>query len=188
MRNDSFVYLMFALLMTGPYASSQTVRVNWQTKAAFSDYKTYAWKFVEKRPAGFYKQWVVSDVDATLTKKGLKKVDARQKPDIYITYNFLTQEIMDSSTTTDGFGWDDGGWGYRGGWGGWDDGTDDAVSTTETQPRMMGILTVDMADARKARVIWRGQATEDAVSNKQRGDEQQIQKSVEKMFKNYPPK
>ena len=53
---------------------------------------------------------------------------------------------------------------------------------------MMGILTVDLVDAKKKQMIWRGQATEDSISNSQKGDEKQVQKSVEKMFDRFPPK
>jgi hypothetical protein len=51
---------------------------------------------------------------------------------------------------------------------------------------MMGILTVDLVDAKQ--MIWRGQATEDNISNTQKGDEKQVEKSVQKMFDRYPPK
>jgi hypothetical protein len=37
-------------------------------------------------------------------------------------------------------------------------------------------------------MVWRGQATEDSISNSQKGDEKQVQKSLDKMFKQYPPK
>ena len=36
-------------------------------------------------------------------------------------------------------------------------------------------------------MVWRGQATVDMIANTQKGDEKQVQKSVEKMFKQYPP-
>jgi hypothetical protein len=52
----------------------------------------------------------------------------------------------------------------------------------------MGILAIDLVDMKKKEMIWRGQATVDMVSNTQKGDEKQVQKSVEKMFKQYPPK
>lgn len=52
---------------------------------------------------------------------------------------------------------------------------------------MMGILAVDMVDAKKKQLVWRGQATEDSISNKQKGDEKQVHDSVKKMFKQYPP-
>jgi hypothetical protein len=63
----------------------------------------------------------------------------------------------------------------------------DTAITTE-QPRTMGILTVDLYDVAQKHLVWRGQATVDSVSNSQKGDEKQTQKSVEKMFKQYPPK
>jgi hypothetical protein len=101
----------------------------------------------------------------------------------------VSQELLDSTTTSEGFGWGDGGWGYAGAWGGWGDvGDQDMLSTTEQQPRMMGILTVDLVDAKKKQLAWRGQATEDSISNTQKGDEKQVEKSVQKMFDRFPPK
>lgn len=62
------------------------------------------------------------------------------------------------------------------------------MSETEAQPRMMGILSVDLVDAKHKDLVWRGQATVDNISDTQKGDEKQVLKSVEKMFKKYPPK
>ena len=62
------------------------------------------------------------------------------------------------------------------------------IAQTEAQPRMMGILSVDMVDVRKNQLAWRGQATTDAISNSQKGDEKQVLKSIDKMFKQFPPK
>jgi hypothetical protein len=68
-----------------------------------------------------------------------------------------------------------------GSWGGW--GGPDIVETRTT-----GILAVDLIDVKKKEMVWRGQATVDMFSNTQKGDEKQVEKSVEKMFKQYPPK
>lgn len=92
-----------------------------------------------------------------------------------------------------GFGWVGGQWGpwrYWGGWGGWGDFGEvgPEVSTTEERPRPMGILTVDLIDAKAKRLVWRGQATEDSISSTQKGDEKQVRKSVDKMFDHFPPK
>lgn len=168
-------------------AWAQSVKVNWKTNAPISEYKTYAWKTGKQQGSGFYQQWVRQDIDLELAKKGLKKVSENQKPDVFVVYNMTTQELLDSTTTTDGFGWGGGPWGYWGGWGGWgDDGS--GISTTEVEPRMMGILTVDLVDAKKHELVWRGQATEDSVSNSQKGDEKQVHKSIQKMFDHFPPK
>jgi len=165
----------------------QTVKVNWSTKAPFQDYKTYAWRFGKNQGNGFYRQWVRADVDTQLAKKGLRKVTLEQKPDLILAYNFTTQELMDSTTTSDGFGLGDGPWGYWGGWGGWaEDGP--TFSNTETRPRFLGILSVDMVEASRHKLVWRGQSTQDSIANTQKGDEKAILKSVEKIFRQFPPK
>jgi hypothetical protein len=61
-----------------------------------------------------------------------------------------------------------------------------ATYTTE-QPRMIGILTIDIVDGKKKQIIWRGQATVDCMSKSDSRDEQQVLNAVQKMFKKYPP-
>jgi Domain of unknown function (DUF4136) len=168
-------------------AGAQTVKVNWKMNAPFLDYKTYAWETGKQQGSDFYRQWVRQDVDAALAKKGLQNVSVNQNPDLIVVYNMMSQELLDSTTTSDGFGWGGGPWGYWGAWGGWGDVGPD-ISTTETEPRMLGILTVDLVDAKTKQLVWRGQATEDSISNSQKGDEKQVQKSVQKMFDRFPPK
>jgi Domain of unknown function (DUF4136) len=194
MKNVRVLTLLCAVLMASP-AFAQTVKVNWNQAAPFSDYKTYAWKTGTSQANSFYAGWVKPDVDAQLAAKGLTLASANQKPDIYVTFHIQTQEVTDAITTEDGFGpgwgWGGGPWGVWGGWGGWGgweggDFSDTAITTEE--PRTMGILTVDLYDVAKKHLVWRGQATVDSVSNSQKGDEKQTEKSVEKMFKKYPPK
>ena len=192
MRKVPFLISALAMLLPVGSAFAQTVKVNWQTKAPFTDYRTYAWKESKNQGARFYRQWVQKDVDAELAKKGLQLVTADKNPDVYLYYHVVTQEVTDSTTTDDGFGWGGGGWGYWGGWGGWGDGMGMGMggmdmSQTETEPRMMGILSVDIVDLKTKALVWRGQATTDAISNSQQGDEKQILKSVDKMFKQFPP-
>lgn len=183
--------LAVVLLSTALSALGQTIKVNWQTRAPFSDYRTYAWSASKNEGAHFYKQWVRKDVDAELAQKGLRRVSADQKPDLYVYYHIVGQEVMDSTTMDDGFGWGDmgGGWGMTGGWGGWGDmgGMGPDIAQTTAQPRMMGILAVDLIDVKRKQLVWRGQATTDDISDKQKGDEKQVLKSVDKMFKQYPP-
>ena len=179
------IALTLGLLLAGSGALAQTVKVNWQIDAPFSDYRTYAWKASQNEGGEFYHQWVEKDVDSVLSGKGLRSETAGQGPDLYVYYHVMTQEVIDSTTTDDGFGWGGGRWGRWGGWGGW--GGPDFVET-EARPRTMGILAVDLIDAKKKELVWRGQATVDMIANTQKGDEKQVEKSVEKMFKQYPPK
>jgi hypothetical protein len=171
-------------LLVASGALAQTVKVNWQTDAPFADYRTYAWQESKNEGGQFYRQWVEKDVDAILSEEGLHRVAVDEHPDLYVYYHMITQELTDSTTTDDGFGWGGGRWGRWGGFGGW--GPD--IAQTEAEPRMIGILAVDLIDVKRREMVWRGQATVDSISNTQKGDEKQVQKSVEKMFKQYPPK
>src|ERR1700752_3662542 len=150
--------VLLLLLATG--ATAQTVKVNWQEDAPFSDYRTYAWQPSKNQGAHFYQQWVQKDVDDELAQKGLRKVDADQNPDLYLYYHVMSQEVVDSTTTDDGVGFGGGPWGFWGGWGGWGGFAPD-IAQTEAEPRMLGILSVDMVDAKKKQMVWRGQATVD---------------------------
>lgn len=187
------VLILFCAVLTATPAFAQTIKVNWNQAVPFSDYKTYAWKTGTSQANSFYAGWVKPDVDAQLAAKGLSLASGNQKPDIYVTFHLQTQEVLDAVTTDDGFGpgwgWGGGPWGGGwGGWGGWEGGDFSDTAITTEQPRTMGILTVDLYDVAQKHLVWRGQATVDSVSNSQKGDEKQTQKSVEKMFKQYPPK
>jgi hypothetical protein len=180
------VILIGCILLLAGNATGQSVKVNWNRKAPFSDYRTYTWQ-PSKNPGGqFYLQWVVKDVDGEMARKGLQKVQASQKPDLYFYYHLLAQEIPDAAATDDGFAFATGLWAYWGGSGPWD-GSEPVAPQVGEEPRMMGILALDMVDARKGELVWRGQATVDALSNRQKGDEKQVLDSVKKMLKHFPP-
>src|SRR5271155_4927146 len=198
MKNMRVLTLLCAILIATP-AFAQTVKVNWNQAAPFSDYKTYAWKLGTSQANSIYASWVKPDVDAQLAAKGLALASGNQTPDIYVTFHLQTQEVMDAVTTDDGFGpgwgWGGGSWGGWGGWGGcggggggWGGGPYSDTAVTTQEPRTMGMLTVDLYDVAQKHLVWRGQATVDSVSNSQKGDEKQTEKSVQKMFKQYPAK
>src|SRR5271156_747402 len=117
MKNMRVLTLLCAILIATP-AFAQTVKVNWNQAAPFSDYKTYAWKLGTSQANSIYASWVKPDVDAQLAAKGLALASGNQTPDIYVTFHLQTQEVMDAVTTDDGLG---PGWGWgaaRGGDGG----------------------------------------------------------------------
>src|SRR5580692_5305018 len=101
MKNMRVLTLLCAILMATP-AFAQTVKVNWNQAAPFSDYKTYAWKTGSSQANSIYSSWVKPDVDAQLAAKGLTQASGNQKPDIYVTFHLQTQEVLDSVTTDDG--------------------------------------------------------------------------------------
>lgn len=169
---------------------AQTARVNWLVSAPFKDYKTYAWKEPSTQGTDFFTQFVKPDVEAQLAAKGLQKLAAGENPDLFVAYHVQTQEEPDSASTKDGFAKGDDTWGLSECWDGcgWGEHDKPSPSTTTRTPRMMAILTVDLADVRTNKLVWRGQATVDSVSKTEKGDEKQVKTSVERMFKKYPPK
>jgi hypothetical protein len=97
-----------------------------------------------------------------------------QSPDLYIIYSVQTQEKMRSVTTMEGYGWGEGPWVGFGGWGGLENGAEGlppVVTDMTEQPRTMGILTVDIVDAKKKQIVWRGQATVDHMSKSDNRDQ-----------------
>ena len=193
-----FALAIGAAVVLPTMAHAQSVRVNWAKKAAFSDYKTYEWVPSKDTNHPFYRQYVGQFVKEDLQKKHLQEVSGAQSPDLLVTYHFLTQETMDAQTT--GFG--SGGFGYGGGdWGGWGMGMGDGMgmgmgmgmggmteATTTEVPVTMGILTVDMIDAKTKKIVWRGQASSDNVTKSTKGEENNVKKSIDKMLDHFPPK
>lgn len=186
------IYAAALVLCAASFSGAQTVKVNWRTKAPFADYKTFA--LARNQQDDFFTQFVPKYVTSALESKGLNPVTGSQQPDLKVAFHFKTQDVIDATTTTDGFGWGGGPWGPWGGWGGWGGwgmggwGMGDGMATTRQQPRTIGILTIDLVDTRTNQVVWRGQATEDSVAKNQQGDEKQVWKSIGKMFEHFPPK
>ena len=183
------VVLAGMVAVSGVAARAQQVTVNWREKAAFSDFRTF--QLVPAKTDGddpFWSQFVPKYLTSALEAKGLNPVAAGGTPDVKVAYHFRTRDVVDRQTTSDGFGWGGGPWGGWGGWGygGWGGGPD--WSTTREVPRTMGVLTVDLVESRSNEVVWRGKALEDKVAGSQHGNEDQVWKSVGKMFEKYPPK
>ncbi len=168
---------------------AQDVKVNWREQAPFTDFRTY-----QIMPAGpnsdnpLWTQFVPKYLTSALEAKGMHAAGAGQTPDVKVVYHFRERDLVDRQTTSDGFGWGGGPWGGWGGWyggGGW--GGPDWATTREV-PRTMGVLTVDLVETRGNEVVWRGKAIEDRVADSQHKNEDQVWKSVGKMFEHYPPK
>lgn len=164
---------------------AQTVRANWKLNAPFATYKTYAWQPGTETNHPFYRQYVDEYVNYALTaKKKMGRVSESQSPDLLVQYHFATQNTVDTTTTywSGGGGW--GGWGW-GGWG-WGMGGPGYVQTQQ-HPRTIGILTLDMIDAKTNQLVWRGQAIEDNIAVAGKNEEKQVAMSVYKMLQRYPP-
>jgi hypothetical protein len=66
------------------------------------------------------------------------------------------------------------------------------MGTTTTQVRdiLVGTLVIDMADAKKSQLAWRGTGVKTGVNTQTKPEkrDKNIREAVKKIFKNYPPK
>jgi len=178
-------FLVIAVLFAnviGVYA--QDVRYNFDKNADFTKYKTYKWVEIKgaDRPNQLVQKQITDALDTELAKKGLTKTDG-ENADLYIAYQTAigTEKEFTSYNT---------GWGYGPGWGGgWYGGMGSTMSTTSTSTIYVGQLDVDMYDAAKKEMVWRGTASK-TIDPKAKPEKQQknLAKAVEKLLKNYPPK
>jgi len=166
-------------------AFAQDVRYNFDKETDFSRFRTYKWVALKdaKNPGDLLDKQIKSAFDAQLVTKGLTKVED-DSANLYVGYQVaIGQEKEFTSYNTDwGYG---AGW-YRGGWyGGYPGG---GMTTGQTSTIYVGQLVLDMYDSANKDLVWRGIGSKtidtDAKPDKQ---EKNLNKTVKKMLKNYPP-
>jgi hypothetical protein len=173
------IALSILMALAARDAFAQKVIVDWDKTVDFSKFKTYAW-IESKHPAeGLWAQRVVDGIDRQLTAKGLKKVDRSASPDLEVVYNSGVKE----RTIIVGY---DYGYIYQDAYGPlWARGPRNRSHAMYVEKE--GNLVVDLVDASKKDMVWRGVAR-DSLSDKTKKNERKLNKAIEKMFKRYPVK
>ena len=175
-----FLTAGLAIALVAAPALAQKTSYDFDKTANFAHLKTYAQKDGTKVGQPLIDSRIVAAIDAEMAAKGFTKVEAN--PDAFVVYHVAFDKEKDISTYSSGYG---GGYGpYGWGWGG-------GMSTTTTQVRdiVIGTLVVDMADAKKGQLAWRGMAVKEVktqASPEKR--DKSINEAMQKIFKNYPPK
>jgi hypothetical protein len=152
-------------------AFAQKVSTDWDHEANFSNYKTYAW-IESKHPASsdLTHKRIIENIDKQLAAKGFTK--AADNPDVFVVYNAGLKEQVSVEGYNYGYGR------YR--WGG-------GMTTYTKVVELQGTLVIDLVDAHKKELVWRGTAS-DTLSDKSEKNIQKLEKATAKVFKNYPPK
>ncbi|HEY1472315.1 MAG TPA: DUF4136 domain-containing protein [Candidatus Acidoferrum sp.] len=171
--------LIFALIATmflfTAKAPAQQVKTDYDRGANFAQYKTYSWEQV-KTGDPLDVDRIKNAVNAALRAKGWTQVDSGG--DVSIVAMEITRNQQTLNTFYDGFG---GGWGWRrfgaGGFG-------EATTTTDTFK--VGTVIVDLFDTKTKQLLWRGSSS-DTLSNNSNKNIKNLDKGVDKMFKNFPP-
>src|SRR5262245_35671311 len=166
---------MIALLLPAA-AMAQKVSYDYDKTANFASFKTYAHKEGTKVGQELIDNRIVAAIDEQMAAKGFTKSESN--PDVFVVYHVAFDKQKDISTFSSGYG---GGYGpYGWGWGG-------GMGTTSTQVRdiLIGTLVIDMADAKKGQLAWRGMGTKEVDTQaKPEKRDKSINNAMKKIFKN----
>jgi hypothetical protein len=164
------------VLLLPALAAAQKTSFDFDKTADFSKYKTYALKDGTKVGQPLIDNRITAAIQEQLAAKGLTRNDA--SPDIVVVYHVAFDKQQDITAYSSGYG----GYGYRWG-GGW--GTTD-VRVNEI---LVGTLVIDVADASKKEVVWRGMGVKEVDTQaKAEKRDKNITSAVTKILQNFPPK
>jgi Domain of unknown function (DUF4136) len=176
-----FVTLAISLLLVPVLVIAQKTSYDFDKTANFAAFKTYAHKEGTKVGQPLIDDRIVAAIDAQLAEKGLTKSET---PDVFVVYHVAFDKQKDISTYSSGYGGGYGpyGYGWGGGWGG-------GSTTTQVRDILIGTLVIDLADAKKGQLAWRGMGVKEVQTQaKPEKRDKSINEAVKKIFKNYPPK
>ncbi len=164
-----------ALLACCMAAAAQDVRIDFDHRIDFGQLHTYSWSRVHTDNP-LWEPRIQKAVDEELQAKGWQRVDSGGQVSISAVGAVHNQQ--EYHTFYNGMG----GWGWRrGGFG------NPGEATTTVDNERMGTLVVDMYDNSNKQLIWRGVA-KDTLSNNPQKNQKKLQKTVDKMFRKFPPK
>ncbi|SDE90927.1 DUF4136 domain-containing protein [Cellulophaga baltica] len=170
---------IFALLILSS-CSSVRVMADYDKKADFNTYKTYAFykTSVDKAQiSDLDKKRILYAIEAEMTARGFSK---SENPDILVSIFTKEREQVDiyNNYWGGGFGW---GWNpYF--WGGQN------MYGNQVSTRTEGSLYIDLIDAKDKQLVWQGKGVGALYQTKNiEKKEERIQKFVTEILKAYPP-
>lgn len=172
-RSLAFALIAILLLAAGTL-HGQDVKYNFMPGTDVSKFHTYKWINIEgaSHPNQIVDAEIREAIDSQLSSKGLTKTD-NEKADLYVGH----QIAVDKEKQWNAFG--TGGIGWRGG----------GMATATSSTINVGTLVLDIYDPTTKKLVWTGRATNtiDPSSNQEK-NQKHLDKAMEKLLKNYPPK
>ena len=163
------------LLLAFVGCGSVSVTTDYDTKANFDTYKTFAFykPGIDKAEiSDLDKKRIMRAIEAELVTKGMQKSVA---PDVLVSLFTKSRERVNVQNNV-GFGY---GWGWRPMWGG---GMQMNVNSyTE------GTLFVDIIDAKTKELVWQGIGSGALTTRSVERKEERIQEFVQEILTQYPP-
>ena len=164
-----------SVMLLGSVTLAQSVTYDFDRAANFSRFHNYKWVRGTELPDELNHARIVRSIDSQLASKGFIRADASNRPDVLIAYH----ASFDKNLQINAFG---------SGWGGPRFGGLRSGTAT-TQEILTGTLVIDMMDGETKSIVWRGIASSDLdTTAKPEKRDKNINKAMQKLFKNYPPK
>lgn len=183
LKAKEFVSILLMLAVTGCISN---VYIDYDKHADFTNDQTYAWKEGTPTKNPLMDRRIITAIDEQLIGKEFRKVDTN--PDMVVSYHAATTKEVSYTTSSMGYGYGPGGgttYGrYGGGLGLWGAGLSSGTATPVTVVK--GTLVVDIFDAEKKSLLWRGTAN-DTVHADPEKVEDQIHTATTEMFAKFPP-
>jgi Domain of unknown function (DUF4136) len=165
--------IVFAVLACS-VTPAQDVTTNSMPGTDFTKYHTYKWVPIEGavQPNQIVDAQIKQSIDSQLAAKGLTKTDG-DKADLFIGY----QISIDQEKQWNAYGM---GGGPR--WGG-------GMATAQQSTISTGTLVLDMYDPTTKQLVWTGRVSKTLDPSANQGKKQKnLDKSMQKLLKNFPPK
>jgi hypothetical protein len=168
---------LLSVLFIATIASCSSVRVNadYDKKATFASYKTYAYlkNGVDKTEiSDLDKKRILYSIDEVMATKGFSKSET---PDVLISIFTKERERVDVYNNM-GVGW---GWGWNPWWG-------MGMNYTNVSTTPEGTLFIDIIDAKTKELVWQGEGSGYLTKNTDKKDAR-FKEFVTKILEQYPP-
>jgi Domain of unknown function (DUF4136) len=164
--------IAMAVVCFSSVAPAQKIATQYDRATDFSAFKTYKWITIQGAtpPNQITAQNIVSIVDTLLAQKGLALTSAGNA-DLLVGYQTSVHQQTQVNWFNDGGPWMGG------------------MGQASTSIIDVGTLVIDMYDPARKQLIWRGSATKTLnPSGNADKNYEHLQKAVEKLLKNFPPK
>jgi Domain of unknown function (DUF4136) len=163
--------IMGCVLLTVLFAYAQKVETDYDHQFDFLQLHTFKVELGSVWNNPLQQQRAKEDIVRELTSKGWVQAQEGQQADAVVVLHGATQAEKSLDTWYSGGGW---GWGP-------------GMSTTTVNTVRVGTMVIDVFDAKSKKLVFRGKASDD-ISDKPEKNAKKIDKAVQKMFKNFPPK
>ena len=183
MRRLMFVAAALTLALSA--CASIDVTTDFDPETDFARLRTFAW--MEGSGGGAGDPRVSGDlmdqrfrraIESELVSKGMQKATSG-RPDVFVGYQVALDDQIDYQTISTSYG---SGWGYRGVYGG-----GMVSSQTVARAYTVGTLVIDVFDAARRELVWRGagEGRVDAARNPQERQER-INEAVTQILEDFP--